>query len=147
MKKLDWRALCLCGFWLLLSSCASTDGRSAKPQPLTITSAALPQAVQTEVYRGGAGFPVTAAGGVPPYHWTWAPTAGSTLPPGMRLSSNSDGTGTLLGTPIAAGPYQVIVMVTDSESPARQKSQIYIITVVAPTPRSRAVTSKVAVQR
>jgi hypothetical protein len=133
MKGFDWRGLYLCGFWLLISSCSGGVGHSLRPQPLTITSAVLPQAVLGEAY-GGAGFCVTAAGGVTPYRWTWAAAAGSTLPPGLRLSSNPDGTGTILGTANKTGPYGVIVTVTDSESPAMQKIATYIITVAGKLP-------------
>ena len=129
MERFDWRALYLCGFWLFISC----SGRLLRPQPLTITSAVLPQAVLGEAYEG-TGFCVTVAGGVPPYRWTWAPVAGSTLPPGLRLSSNPDGTGTISGTPAGSGPYGVTLMVTDSESPAAQKIATYILTVAGRRP-------------
>jgi hypothetical protein len=127
MRRLGWCAPCLCGFWLFISGCGGSAGR--KPQPLIITSAVLPQAGLKQAYAGNTGFSVTAQGGVPPYHWTWAAAPGSTLPPGLKLPSNPDGTGTISGTSTNTGPYVVIVTVTDSESPARQESETYIITV------------------
>ena len=98
----------------------------------------LPLANLTESYGGSTGFSVTAVGGNPPYRWTWVAAEGSTLPPGLSLSSNSDGTGTIVGTPTKTGPYSVIVTVTDSASPVVQKRETYIITVTATRPSSHA---------
>jgi hypothetical protein len=103
MLKFDWRALYLCSLWLLISGCGST-GHSRLQQPLRITSAVLPLANLTESYGSSTGFSVTAVGGTPPYRWTWVAAEGSTLPPGLSLSSNSDGTGTIVGTPTKSGP-------------------------------------------
>ena len=69
------------------------------------------------------GFVLTASGGVQPYSWSWAAAPGSSLPPGLGLSS----TGLIGGTPSAAGSYNVIVTVTDSESPAVHVSANYTI--------------------
>jgi len=140
MKKYVLLALCLCGYGLLIIGCGSI-GRSKELQPLMITSAVLPQAALKMPYNGSTGFFVTASGGVPPYRWTWAAAPGSTLPPGLQLSSNPDGTGTIAGKPTTTGPYVLTVTVTDSESPARQKSGTYIITVAASSPSSRSVTA------
>jgi hypothetical protein len=133
MKKFACRSLYLCGFWLLMSGCGGV-GRSTQPQHLRITSAVLPQAVLKETYGGGSGFYVTAAGGVPPYRWTWTAAPGSTLPPGLNFASNPDGTGTISGIPTNAGPYGVMVTVTDSEKPPVQKIGTYIITVAVSSP-------------
>jgi|SRR5271165_1866544 len=132
MKKCALLALCLCGFWLFISSCGGNVGRLGQPQPLTITSAVLPLANLKEAYGGSAGFSVTAAGGVAPYRWTWAAAADSSLPPGLKLFSNADGTGTILGVPTNSGPYGVMITVTDSASPAMHKTETYILTVAAP---------------
>jgi len=142
MKNFDWRALCLCGFWMLMSGCDGTVGRSMKPLPLTITSAVPPQAALAQAYGSSStGFFVTATGGVRPYRWTWVAAAGSSLPPGLNLSSNPDGRGVISGRPTKTGPYGVIVTVTDAESPAVQKSENYIITVAAASPSSHVVNS------
>jgi hypothetical protein len=133
-------ALCLCASLLLITSCSGA-WHSKPPQPLTITSAVLPQAVLREPYAGSNGFQVTAKGGEPPYHWSWKPADGSTLPPGMRLLSNPDSTGTISGAPRSTGPYGVMVTVTDSESPAKQVSATYIITVAASSPLSQGAKS------
>jgi len=139
MRKLTLLALCLCGFWLFISSCGRNVGGLRQLQPLTITSAVLPLANLTESYGGSTGFSVNAAGGTPPYRWTWVAAEGSTLPPGLSLSSNSDGTGTIAGTPTRTGPYSVIVTVTDSASPVVQKRETYIITVTAARSSSHAI--------
>jgi hypothetical protein len=138
MRRLTWWAPCLCAFWLLISGCGGSTGHSRLQQPLRITSAVLPLANLTESYGGSTGFSVTAVGGTPPYRWTWVAAEGSTLPPGLSLSSNSDGTGTIVGTPTKTGPYSVIVTVTDSASPVVQKRETYIITVTATRPSSHA---------
>jgi hypothetical protein len=132
-------ALCLCMSSLLVTSCSGAW--RSKPQPLTITSAVPPQAVLREPYAGSKGFQVTAKGGEAPYHWSWRAADGSTLPPGMNLFSNPDSTGTISGTPSSSGPYGVTVTVTDSESPAKQVSATYIITVAASSPLSHGVNS------
>jgi Putative Ig domain len=134
-------ALCLCASLLAVTSC-SGSWRSKPPQPLTITSAVLPQAVLREPYAGSNGFQVTAMGGELPYHWSWKPADGSTLPPGMKLFSNPDSTGTISGAPTITGPYGVRVTVTDSESPAKQASATYIITIAASSPLSHGVKSR-----
>jgi len=78
-----------------------------------------------------AGFPLTAAGGVQPYFWSWAGAQGSSLPPGLNISESCLGSGgpTICGTPTAAGAYKVIVTVMDSGSPATHASADYTITI------------------
>ena len=132
-------ALWLCGSLLFIGSCSG--GCHVRPsrqiQPLVITSAVLPQAVLNESFCGSSsGFSVVAAGGVAPYIWSWRAADGSTLTPGLKLSTNPDGTGTISGIPTSPGPYGVIVTVTDSESPAAQTSVTYIVTVAATRPDS-----------
>lgn len=137
MKKYAF-TLCLCGSLLFISSCSG--GCNARPsgqiQPLVITSPVLPQAVLHESFCGSSGFSVAAAGGLAPYMWTWKAADGSTLPPGLKLSTNPDGTGKISGIPTLTGPYGVIVTVTDSESPSAQTSVTYIVTVAATSPDS-----------
>ena len=126
----------LYGFGFLITSLLVINftglvGSLRQPHPLMITSAVLPRAVLKEAYGGDKGFSVTATGGVAPYRWTWTAAAGSTLPPGLKICSNPDGTGSILGRPTVAGPYGVTLTVTDSESPVVRKSVTYIITVMA----------------
>jgi hypothetical protein len=71
-----------------------------------------------------SGFNLNASGGVPPYTWSWAGAAGSSLPPGLALTNN-----VISGTPTSAGTYIVIVTVSDSESPAKQANANYTITI------------------
>jgi hypothetical protein len=78
----------------------------APVQPLTITTAALPNATLNYAYATT----LTAAGGVQPY--SWSVTSGS-LPNGVTLNSQ---TGMISGTPAASGNYPFTVQVTDSES-------------------------------
>ncbi len=54
---------------------------------------------------------LNASGGVPPY--TWSVTQGQ-LPAGLTLSSRSDGTGIISGTPILATTANFIIQVADS---------------------------------
>ena len=59
----------------------------------------------------GYTYKLNATGGTPPY--TWALTSGS-LPPGLRLAS----TGTISGTPTAAGSWTFGIIVRDASTPA-----------------------------
>jgi hypothetical protein len=81
-----------------------------------------------------AGFPVKAAGGLQPYSWKWGAQLGSSLPPGLNLRLFTQGGGCLnvrppaiCGTPTTAGYYNVVITVTDSESPPRHASARYTI--------------------
>jgi len=94
-------------------------------QALEITSSAPPSGTLRQAYNGGSGFSASASGGVKPYHWTWSAASNSQLPPGLTLSDN----GSIMGTPTSAGPFSVVVTVTDSETPLAQKSATYAIAV------------------
>ena len=103
------------------------------PAALAITSAAPPSGTVGTSYAGN-GFSLTASGGKRPYSWSWtAGTAGSggisALPPGLALFN-----ATISGTPTQANTYNVLITVTDSQSPAAQKSAAYAITIAQPTP-------------
>jgi len=65
----------------------------------------------------GVSYPATtfvASGGSfqPPFTWSWTPTVGETLPPGLTLSSG----GTLSGTPTQSGTFDIVIQLTDSLS-------------------------------
>jgi len=83
------------------------------------------------------GFILGAAGGTQPYTWTWSAASGSSLPPGLHVSSLLIGGCSLGcvrvpvidGTPTAAGTYDVVVTVTDSATPSAQGSANYTIVI------------------
>jgi len=77
--------------------------------PPSVTTASLPNGTVGAAYNQS----LTATGGTPPYQWSWMAAAGSALPPGLTLSS----TGTISGTPTAAGTFNVIVQVQDQSIP------------------------------
>jgi hypothetical protein len=88
--------LSVCGF-CLLDACGggSIGGGSAHLQHLVITSVAPPEGVVQEAYDASGGFSLTASGGAAPYRWSWTTDQGSLLPPGLGLSTDSDGTDTI----------------------------------------------------
>lgn len=91
----------------------SADSTISKGFTITIT-ASLTITSSSPLPGGAPGASYSAAlaalGGSPPY--TWSITGGS-LPPGLSLNS---ATGTISGTPSAAGNYRFTVQVTDSSS-------------------------------
>jgi hypothetical protein len=111
----------------LLNSCGGGGNMNVlTTTPLTIISGAPPDGTVASVYDG-SGFSVSASGGRQPYMWSWAAAAGSSVPPGLSFSNAS-----ITGTPTTAGPFNVIVTVSDSESPAVHVSANYTIIVAAP---------------
>jgi len=82
--------------------------------------------------------PLDATGGVPPYSWSWATAAGSSLPPGLAISSlfrcqernQIVPCAAIEGTPSTAGTYNVVLAVTDSATPAAQKSRQFALTII-----------------
>jgi Galactose oxidase, central domain/Kelch motif len=78
------------------------------------------------------GLQLVATGGAPPYTWSWAAAMGSSLPPGFTFSTG----GFLEGIPTAVGTYNLVVSVTDSQSPAAQATKNLTLTVVYPPPPS-----------
>src|SRR5580704_1293827 len=107
---------------------------------LAITSGALPKGtvgVQYFIHCSEpapcdptVGFVLTASGGVAPYSWSWTSAPGSSVPPGLSLASK----GLITGIPATAGTYNVIVTVSDSETPAAENSANYTILIVPPPP-------------
>ncbi len=86
------------------------------------------------------GFELRLTGGTGALTWTWAATAGSSLPPGLTITTriyHQLALGTLLpysatvigGTPTSAGSYNVVVTVKDSASPPAQGSARYTIVI------------------
>ncbi len=98
---------------LFVAGCAS-GGNGPAQLSVTTVSSALPAG---SVSAGGA-YPttaLTASGGTAPY--TWAVTSG-TLPAGLSLGSS----GTIAGSPTAAGTFNFTVTVTDSATPTPHTS-------------------------
>ncbi|MFB2567003.1 putative Ig domain-containing protein [Rhizobium sp. IMFF44] len=87
---------------------------------ITITPATLPGGTAGTAYSQT----LTASGGTGPYTYS---LASGNLPVGVALSS----TGTLIGTPTTAGPYNFTIIATDGNH--FTGSQAYSITIGAPT--------------
>lgn len=117
-------------------------GLSAE-QTLTLTVPALQvtttSPLPTAYVQSSYDYPLSASGGEPPY--TWALASGSTLPPGLSLSSS----GILSGTPSSAGTYTFAVEAKDAESPAETATATLTLTVnpqpISLTPLSITVQS------
>src|SRR5579883_463077 len=97
---------------------------------ITVNPPALTITTQSPLVGGTAGVaysqPIAAVGGAPPY--TWSATG---LPAGLTIDPNS---GTISGTPAAAGTFQVPVTVTDSNR--NVTVQLFSITFALPPPPS-----------
>ena len=102
------------------------------PAPLTITTTSLPP--------GTVGIPysatLAASGGTTPY--TWSLSSGS-LPVGLTLNAT---TGSISGTPTAAGTSSFTVQVTDAASPAATASRSLSIVINA-APQTWKITGSV----
>ena len=92
--------------------------------PLSITTAALPNGTVGTAYNQA----LTATGGTPPYGWSWTAAAGSSLPPGLNLSS----TGTISGTPTMAGTFNLTVQVQDQSVPNPQNTPAQFSLTISP---------------
>jgi Putative Ig domain len=123
-------ALSVCGLCTLIACGGGEIAKSTFAPPvsaLAITSSSPPVGdVQAPYGTGGNGFSLTASGGKSPYAWNWASSVGSSLPTGLNVVN-----GSIVGTPTTAGDYEVIVTVTDAESPALQTSATYTIAIDA----------------
>jgi hypothetical protein len=132
MKKYLLVLVALCGLCLLAGCGGAT---TQPPLALAITSSAPPSGTTGSAYAG-SGFVLAASGGKGPYSWSWAPAASSALPPGLTLANAM-----ISGTPTAANTYNVVIAVSDSESPAAQKIANYTITISQGTSPSLTITS------
>ena len=95
---------------------------------LSITTSSLPAGTVGSPYNTT----VAATGGTTPYTWSWAAQGGSSLPPGLSISSS---TGVISGTPSTntGSPFNVTVMVTDSTNPQQNASANFSITITVAT--------------
>jgi hypothetical protein len=91
---------------------------------LQITTSTLPSGTVGASYNQSLG----ATGGQPSYTW-WLPGGTVTLPPGQSGSMNFSTSGTLSGTPSAAGTYTFWVGVNDSASPPNIVTQQVSLTI------------------
>jgi len=117
------------GALCVLVACAG-GGAVTPPPSLPIVTSGAPPAGTVGVPYGdsGSGFAPTASGGVQPYSWSWAAASGSSLPLGLTLSDLG-----ISGQPTTSGTYNVVITVTDSQSPRQHASANYAITI-APMP-------------
>src|SRR5262249_50748744 len=92
---------------------------------LAITSLAPPSGAVNVVYgpRGNA-FRINVTGGIQPYSVTWNAASGFAVPPGLTLNNSA-----IFGTPTTQGNYDVVVSVTDSESPVAKDTAPYTISI------------------
>ena len=77
------------------------------------------------------GFVLSASAGAPPYSWTWAPQAGSSLPLGLNLDSEY---GIISGTPRLPGTYSVTITVSDANFSHRASANYTMVIAVPPPP-------------
>lgn len=101
------------------------------PPPLQITTASLQGGTTATGYSQS----LQATGGVTPYTWS---VAQGQLPAGLTLSTQSDSTGSISGTPILAGDTTFTVQVADSEAVPVTKTATFEITVVTNTSSTTA---------
>jgi len=118
----------------MLGSCTSGSQAGMSRAPLRITSGSPANATLGMAYRQ----PLTATGGDGSYLWDLTAVTGSSVPPGLHVNclvltppgQGCDKTAaSIVGTPTAAGTYNVIVSVSDFESPPQSVSAIYTLTV------------------
>jgi len=114
-----------------LTNASGTGPAKALPQALTISTSGLPSAQINSSYQAA----VTASGGKQPY--TWSVSSGA-LPVGLALTAAS---GTISGTPSAAGNYNFTLAVQDSSSPLQTGTHAFKLSVASPTQSLRIVTS------
>lgn len=101
---------------------------------LTVNPVTPPTGYASSVYTSTSLSATGGNGG--PYTWTWAAATGSSVPPGLGISS----AGVITGTPTTPGTYSVVVTATDSASNAGHatititvKPGITITPIVLPT--------------
>jgi hypothetical protein len=117
--KAKRRWICELGF-LLAAVCAS--GQSVPSAgSLSIPVESFPTAALWQPYT----FRLPAAGGVGLYHWH---LNGGALPAGLKLAED----GELSGTPQETGEFEFSLLLTDSDSPAKQLQKKFKLSLEAP---------------
>jgi Putative Ig domain len=111
---------CVAAFGLVFGVPQLSAEQSDVPE-LAIKTTELPKAFVRQPYQAR----LEGTGGISPRKWEIS--AGS-LPAGLDLHSG----GSLTGTPTQRGDFHFTVTVSDSETPARQISRQFILTVVSP---------------
>ncbi|MHB1585339.1 MAG: beta strand repeat-containing protein, partial [Acidimicrobiales bacterium] len=112
----------------LLTSATSCAAGAYQPQvaPLAVTTTSpLPAGTAGISYSDQ----LSSSGGSGTDSWSWSASGGSSLPPGLSLSSS----GLISGTPTAVGTYSVVVTVTDGESPPQIANKTVSLTVSSAT--------------
>jgi probable HAF family extracellular repeat protein len=127
MKKFLSLLISFCGLWLLAGCGGSSPGGTTPPlQALAITPSVLPGGAVSAAYGGNNGYSLQASGGIAPFTWSWAAAPQSSLPPGLTISL----AGVISGVPTSPGTYNILVTVTDSESPAAKSTGSITIAIV-----------------
>jgi hypothetical protein len=93
----------------------------AAPQPLTITTASLPDGVVGLAYSAA----LTASGGIAAYSWSIS----SGLPAGLTFSN-----GRITGTPTTSGSFSFTVNVSDASNPQQTATKLLSINISATNP-------------
>jgi hypothetical protein len=107
-----------------LNGITGSTGLTVQAAPLAIGTTTLPGAVLNAFYTTT----LAAAGGAPPYYWT---LVDGSLPSGLSLDGT---TGTLSGTPAAAGTFNFSVQVADSGDPQQTVTRSLNISSVSGMP-------------
>ena len=116
------RTIMVVGCLISVAMLSKCGGGAQKIQPLTITTASLPNGTIENRYSQ----PIQASGGVGPFQWT---VSSGTLPHNLALSSSSTGIAMISGTPdTAAQAAAFTVKVTDSAN--QSASQLYTVSIL-----------------
>jgi hypothetical protein len=118
----------------VLSGVTGSTTMTVQAVPLAITTALLPTGTVSLAYSA----PLTASGGTLPYTWS---LASGGLPAGLTLNASS---GSITGTPTAAGTSNFTAKVTDAGSPVQTATKALTVTV-ASVPTAVSIWSSTAV--